>query len=624
MTIRDVTIAGQQSRVHIDDRHVGPDHGRSELGRSLDDIFRSGRGLAIHVGDLTVTLDHDKIGQLARLNTTAERLAALEGMLQGVPESDRAGVAAHVLGAIDQIHAEGGVRRATASDSESVSVEVRGTSAEVSVPGPSRTAPSSSLDAPRSGHGTSVRHGGTSGEGAVDTRAADAAVRQVLERGTMGPNTADGLAAHFLQDAGPDGYSAYDRFYATLPEDQRAEFPTPETVHGWGDEAQTRLSAALAEAPVEGIQAGLRRQAEARELYSEGQAAFDQGEYAEALSHFERAFEACPDPIVLVAMSSAQERLGDLAGAVESLERYADAVPTPDPARLQHLEELRARLAGAEGGTEAHSSGEAPVRESSGGSTETVPESSGSSTAPVPGSSVPPVSSGAPLAELQALADEVDLSPEARAAVQSWMMSSSREELLTALGRLGTGFSDVGDAAPELAHLFGQRSPVEEVRDTLGLTGPNADALAREIYEFFDNGRSEDLGPGEPRRTATGGGDRVRELARQVIDQLRPAGGADSTGASGTGLAGLMTAASAAHIPPEVISAVQSRVASAPSTELVLSTLRSAAARGPAYAREAAGLLGITEDQARQLLTFLQQPGVLAMAESAVRELRPA
>jgi tetratricopeptide (TPR) repeat protein len=72
----------------------------------------------------------------------------------------------------------------------------------------------------------------------------------------------------------------------------------------------------------------------AREAYGRGQAAFQSGEYETAEAAFREAYEAVPNPIVLVSIAESQERLGNLPGSVETLERYlAERADAPDRAR---------------------------------------------------------------------------------------------------------------------------------------------------------------------------------------------------------------------------------------------------------------------------------------------------
>ncbi len=83
--------------------------------------------------------------------------------------------------------------------------------------------------------------------------------------------------------------------------------------------------------------------ATAREAYGRGQSAFETGEYEDALAAFQEAYEAIPNPIVLVSIANSQERLGDVRAAVETLEQYLEErEDAPDREEIEgRLEELR-------------------------------------------------------------------------------------------------------------------------------------------------------------------------------------------------------------------------------------------------------------------------------------------
>jgi tetratricopeptide (TPR) repeat protein len=85
----------------------------------------------------------------------------------------------------------------------------------------------------------------------------------------------------------------------------------------------------------------------AREAYGRGQAAFQSGEYETAEAAFREAYEAVPNPIVLVSIAESQERLGNLPGSVETLERYlAERADAPDRAQIEaKITEFRSRPA---------------------------------------------------------------------------------------------------------------------------------------------------------------------------------------------------------------------------------------------------------------------------------------
>lgn len=87
------------------------------------------------------------------------------------------------------------------------------------------------------------------------------------------------------------------------------------------------------------------RQARARQLYAEAQALFDSGQYAAAEASFRAAYEQVPNPVVLRAIAASQERQGNIALAVQTLEQYLREAPNAsDRAQVeQRLRELNAR-----------------------------------------------------------------------------------------------------------------------------------------------------------------------------------------------------------------------------------------------------------------------------------------
>lgn len=85
----------------------------------------------------------------------------------------------------------------------------------------------------------------------------------------------------------------------------------------------------------------------ARTSYGHGQELFRAGSFAEAQAQFEAAFEAIPNPVVLLSIAECQERQNLVVDAVATLERYltlrADA---PDRAAVEtRIAGLRARPA---------------------------------------------------------------------------------------------------------------------------------------------------------------------------------------------------------------------------------------------------------------------------------------
>lgn len=71
----------------------------------------------------------------------------------------------------------------------------------------------------------------------------------------------------------------------------------------------------------------------ARSAYTEGQALFTEGKYAEAKASFERAYGAVPNPVVLISIAECDARLGNLEDAHATYERYLkDRPDAPDRA----------------------------------------------------------------------------------------------------------------------------------------------------------------------------------------------------------------------------------------------------------------------------------------------------
>jgi PEGA domain/Tetratricopeptide repeat len=89
-------------------------------------------------------------------------------------------------------------------------------------------------------------------------------------------------------------------------------------------------SAAAAQAP------SAQDKARARELYTQGQQLFRQGDFTTAQRAFEDAFRAVPNPIVLLSIAECQVRNEDFAGAVTSLKTYLTEKPNaPDRAQVE-------------------------------------------------------------------------------------------------------------------------------------------------------------------------------------------------------------------------------------------------------------------------------------------------
>jgi tetratricopeptide (TPR) repeat protein len=80
----------------------------------------------------------------------------------------------------------------------------------------------------------------------------------------------------------------------------------------------------------------------ARQLYAEGQALFQAGQYAQAEASFRAAYSAVPNPVVLRAIAAAQERQGNNSGALASYTQYLrDSPNASDRAEVERrIQEL--------------------------------------------------------------------------------------------------------------------------------------------------------------------------------------------------------------------------------------------------------------------------------------------
>jgi tetratricopeptide (TPR) repeat protein len=84
---------------------------------------------------------------------------------------------------------------------------------------------------------------------------------------------------------------------------------------------------------------------QARQLYAQGQALFDAGNYAGAEASFRQAYAASPNPVVLRAIATAQQHQGNVAGERQTLQEYVAANPN-----ASDRAEVEARLASLGGG----------------------------------------------------------------------------------------------------------------------------------------------------------------------------------------------------------------------------------------------------------------------------------
>ena len=92
------------------------------------------------------------------------------------------------------------------------------------------------------------------------------------------------------------------------------------------------------------LQAAPASAQDARELFSQGQAAYETGDYDTAVRNWRQAWEIDPRPLLQYNLAQAYERLGQLDLAVTSYRAYVEASPGDD-ARAQNA---RARIASLE------------------------------------------------------------------------------------------------------------------------------------------------------------------------------------------------------------------------------------------------------------------------------------
>jgi len=97
------------------------------------------------------------------------------------------------------------------------------------------------------------------------------------------------------------------------------------------------LGAALSVSPAPvRAQAAASNKARARELYTQGQQLFRQGDFQTAQRSFEEAYRAVPNPVVLLSIAECQVRNEDFASAVSTLRQYLTEKPTaPDRAQVE-------------------------------------------------------------------------------------------------------------------------------------------------------------------------------------------------------------------------------------------------------------------------------------------------
>jgi tetratricopeptide (TPR) repeat protein len=107
------------------------------------------------------------------------------------------------------------------------------------------------------------------------------------------------------------------------------------------------LAAALAPRGALAQRRGDPRERQARALFEQGEAAYEEGRYEEAVAAFEQAYGLSARPLLLYNIANAQERLGLLTEALQNLRYYLEDAPDDErpviERRLRGLEDRVAR-----------------------------------------------------------------------------------------------------------------------------------------------------------------------------------------------------------------------------------------------------------------------------------------
>lgn len=102
----------------------------------------------------------------------------------------------------------------------------------------------------------------------------------------------------------------------------------------------------------------------ARRLFEQGDRLYAEGRYEESITAFEEAYSLSERPALLFNIANAQERLGNLADALETLRRYYTDAPASEretlDTRMRNLEE---RIAEQERQAQQQQQQQAPPRE---------------------------------------------------------------------------------------------------------------------------------------------------------------------------------------------------------------------------------------------------------------------
>jgi tetratricopeptide (TPR) repeat protein len=105
----------------------------------------------------------------------------------------------------------------------------------------------------------------------------------------------------------------------------------------------------LAFSPVAQAQAPTSDESKARVLYTNGKMLFDEGRYQDALAAWTMAYDLSERPLLLFNIALAQEKIGALESAVETLYSYRIHAPASEQEMLvQKIADLNAQIAAAE------------------------------------------------------------------------------------------------------------------------------------------------------------------------------------------------------------------------------------------------------------------------------------
>lgn len=87
------------------------------------------------------------------------------------------------------------------------------------------------------------------------------------------------------------------------------------------------------------------RDTQARELFDQGSASYEEGRYEEAISAFEEAYSLSARPLLLFNIANAQERLGRLVDALDNLRLYLEDAPGDErPVLERRIRQLEQRV----------------------------------------------------------------------------------------------------------------------------------------------------------------------------------------------------------------------------------------------------------------------------------------